>query len=128
MIEPIDDKESSNEMNERRHGTCKKDSECPKGEKCSIIRVHTSMPPQPVYGCMKPNGNPKNPKQGIKMTFRSSSYSSYILLTLIATILMMTTFYQFQIVQEVIIGAVGSDQLDVRKASGKIAVNHFVLN
>ena len=76
MIDPIDDKETSNEMNEPRDSRCKMDSDCLKGEICSIIRILTSMPPQPVYGCMKPNRNPKSPKQGIKMTFRSSSYLS----------------------------------------------------
>ena len=77
LIEPIDGKESSNEMNERRHGKCKKDSDCLEGEICSIIYYLKSWPPQPVYGCVPPNGNPKSPKQGIKMKFRSSSYSTF---------------------------------------------------
>ena len=69
LIEPTDDKESSNEMNEPRDSRCKKDSDCPKGEICSITEVLISNPPQPVYNCVKPNGNPKNPKQGISIKF-----------------------------------------------------------
>ena len=65
MIEPIDEKESSNGINEPRDSRCKKDSDCPIGETCSIVRVLASMPPQPVYDCVKPNANPKSPKQGI---------------------------------------------------------------
>ena len=34
MIEPIDDKESSNEINQPRDNRCKKDSDCPKGGMC----------------------------------------------------------------------------------------------
>ena len=71
LIEPIDDKESSNEMTEPSHllfppnSRCKIDSDCPKDETCSIIRILKSRPPQPVYGCMKPNGKPESPKEGI---------------------------------------------------------------
>ena len=75
FIEPIDDKESSNEMTEPSHflptpdSRCKNDSDCPKGEICSIIAELTSEPPQTVYDCVKPNGNTKSPKQGIEIKF-----------------------------------------------------------
>ena len=63
-------------MNKPWDSNCKKDSDCPKGKSCGIISYLKSLPPQPVYGCKTPNGNPKSPKQGIKMKFRSSSYST----------------------------------------------------
>ena len=72
LIEPIDDKESSNEMNKPRDSRCKKDSDCLKGEICSIIYYLKSLPPQPVYACVTRNGpyvTPKTPKQGIKMKY-----------------------------------------------------------
>ena len=78
LIEPIDDQESSNEMNKPRDSKCKKDSDCLKGEICSIISYLKSMPPQPVYGCVKPNGNPKSPKQGIKWNFDQAHSQSCI--------------------------------------------------
>ena len=68
MIESIDDKESSNEMTEPSHflptpdSRCKNDSDCPKGEICSMIGTL-------IYDCVKPNGNTKSPKQGIEMKF-----------------------------------------------------------
>ena len=66
-------------MNKPRDSRCKKDSDCLKGEICSIIFYHKSLPPQPVYDCVTRNGPyviPKSPKQGIKIKFWLSSYSS----------------------------------------------------
>ena len=71
LIEPIDDKENSNEMSEPRQGMCKKDSDCPQSKICRVNRILTS------YICVEPDGNPKSPKQGIKIKFRSSSYSTF---------------------------------------------------